>query len=232
MTRNKSFWRKVMYLCGIAALLIPLALISAPATTADTGGGVLTQMRRDERLSQSQLGKVDPASASMTLATLGMRGIAANRLWAQSEKYKRTENWDAFKATLNQISKLQPNFVSVWQYQSWNISYNVSVEFDNYKHRYHWVKKGVDYLIEGNEYNRNDPMLLWDTGWFFGQNWVEPTSIVSSGNCFETIRISTESCRLILTSRTIRAPTGNLTTGKRLMCFSREAKLPSIVEPA
>ncbi len=168
MTRNKSFWRKVTYLCGIAALLIPLALISAPATTADTGGGVLTQMRRDERLSQAQLGKVDPASASMTLATLGMRGIAANRLWAQSEKYKRTENWDAFKATLNQISKLQPNFVSVWQYQSWNISYNVSVEFDNFKHRYHWVKKGVDYLIEGNEYNRNDPMLLWDTGWFFG----------------------------------------------------------------
>ena len=168
MTRNKSFWRKVMYLCGIAALLIPLALISAPATKADAGGGVLTRMRRDERLSQAQLGKIDPASASMTLATLGMRGIAANRLWAQSEKYKRTENWDAFKATLNQISKLQPNFVSVWQYQSWNISYNVSVEFDNYKHRYHWVKKGVDYLIEGNEYNRNDPMLLWDTGWFFG----------------------------------------------------------------
>ena len=168
MTRNKSFWRKVIYLCGIAGLLVPLALISAPARTADSGGGVLTRMRRDERLSQSQLGKVDPASASMTLATLGMRGVAANRLWAQSEKYKRTENWDAFKATLNQISKLQPNFVSVWQYQSWNISYNVSVEFDNFEHRYHWVKKGVDYLLEGSEYNRNDPMLLWDTGWFFG----------------------------------------------------------------
>ena len=125
-------------------------------------------MRREERLSQAELGKIDPASASMSLATLGMRGVAANQLWGLAHHYKKTENWDAFKATLNQISKLQPNFVSVWQFQAWNVSYNVSVEFDDYRHRYHWVKKGVDYLIEGSRYNRDEPLLLWDTGWFFG----------------------------------------------------------------
>ncbi len=167
MTRTSSFWRKVTYLCAIAVLFVPLSMLSAPGKSSETGG-VLTRMRHDERLSQGQLGKIDPASASMSLATLGMRGVAANQLWTQAQKYKRTENWDAFKATLNQISKLQPNFVSVWQFQAWNISYNVSVEFDDYRHRYHWVKKGVDYLLEGSEYNRNDPQLLWDTGWFFG----------------------------------------------------------------
>jgi hypothetical protein len=63
---------------------------------------------------------------------------------------------------------LQPNFISVWQFQAWNLSYNVSVEFDNYKHRYHWVKKGIDFLMDGIRYNRNEPRLLWDLGWFFG----------------------------------------------------------------
>jgi hypothetical protein len=168
MTRNKSFIRKIIYLCGIAALFIPISLISAPATSRTEGGGQLTKMRREYRLSQAQLGKIDPASASMSLATLGMRGVAANLLWGSAIHYKKTENWDAFMAALNQITKLQPNFVSVWQYQSWNVSYNISVEFDDYRHRYHWVKKGIDYLTEGIEYNDEEPLLLSDAGWFFG----------------------------------------------------------------
>ncbi len=84
MTRNASFMRKVVYLSAIALLLIPLALISAPAETAEKGGGLLSRMRRKENLSQAQLGKIDPASASMSLATLGMRGVAANVLWGRA----------------------------------------------------------------------------------------------------------------------------------------------------
>ncbi len=168
MSQNRSFARRVAYLCGIALLFVPISLISAPARSRTSGGGQLTKMRREYRLSQAQLGKIDPASASMSLATLGMRGVAANLLWNSAIHYKKTENWDAFMAALNQITKLQPNFVSVWQFQSWNVSYNVSVEFDDYRARYHWVKKGVDYLIEGIAYNEGEPILLSDAGWFFG----------------------------------------------------------------
>ena len=38
MTGNKSFLRKVGYLCGIAVLFIPISMISAPATTKTDGG--------------------------------------------------------------------------------------------------------------------------------------------------------------------------------------------------
>ena len=167
MTRNSSFTRKVAYLCGIALLFIPISLLSAPATSRDKGGGTLTKMRRDNRLSLAQLGKIDPASASMSLATLGMRGVAANLLWSRAIDCQKKENWDGVTAALNQITKLQPNFVSVWQFQSWNVSYNISVEFDDYRHRYHWVKKGIHYLTEGIAYNEDDPLLLSEAGWFF-----------------------------------------------------------------
>ncbi len=167
MSRNKSYTRKVIYLCGIALLFVPISLISAPATSRDKGGGVLTKMRRDNRLSLAQLGKIDPASASMSLATLGMRGVAANILWERAIECQKKENWDGLTAALNQITKLQPNFVSVWQFQAWNVSYNISVEFDDYRHRYHWVKKGVNYLTEGIDYNEEEPLLLSDAGWFF-----------------------------------------------------------------
>ena len=170
--KNVSFIRKVVYLVLMAALLIPLYLISAPSFSRPDGnrseGGLLTQMREKHQLSQANLGEIDPASESMKLATLGMRGVAANLLWNRAAEYKKKEQWDNLRATLNQIAKLQPNFVLVWQHQAWNLSYNVSVEFDNYKHRYHWVKKGIDFLMEGIRYNNKEPRLLWDLGWFFG----------------------------------------------------------------
>jgi len=167
---NQSFVRKVIYLLVMAALLVPLNMISSPATN-QRGGGALARMRTEHGLSQANLGEIDPAGASMSLATLGMRGVAANLLWGRAYHYKKTENWDSFNATLNQITKLQPNFISVWKFQAWNLSYNISVEFDDYRHRYHWVKKGVDFLIKGTRYNRNEPRLLWDLGWFFGHKF-------------------------------------------------------------
>ena len=42
-------------------------------------GGLMAQMRKTHHLAESELGEVDPAGASMNLATLGMRGVAAHR---------------------------------------------------------------------------------------------------------------------------------------------------------
>lgn len=170
MTQNASFIRKVVYISIMAVLLIPLSYISQPSTLKDPGG-VLAQQRTRYRLSESELGEVDPTSETMKLATLGMRGVACTILWQQANKHKMKENWDAFAAVLRQISKLQPHFTSVWIFQSWNMSYNVSVEFDDYRHRYEWVKKGVDYLIEGTRYNQRDVRLRRYLGFVFGHKF-------------------------------------------------------------
>jgi hypothetical protein len=168
VTSNRSFIRKVAYIAAIGLLLLPLSLMSRPATVYQPGGA-LAEMRRQEGLSQAELGAIDPASESMKLATVGLRGVAVAVLWNQANEYKKKEDWDNLAASLTQIARLQPNFVSVWEFQAHNMSYNVSVEFDDYRQRYHWVKKGIDYLIEGTNYNRNDPRLLWYAGWVIGQ---------------------------------------------------------------
>ena len=48
------------------------------------------------------------------------------------------------------------------------MSYNVSAEFDDYRARYHWVCKGLDFLLEGTKYNQRNPRLYWNLGWFTG----------------------------------------------------------------
>ena len=55
----------------------------------------------------------------------------------------------AFSAALEQIIRLQPNFINVWRFQAWNLSYNISVEFDDYHDRYYWVIKGINFIIGG-----------------------------------------------------------------------------------
>ena len=174
MNNRSRFYRKMLYLFGFLALLVPIAMLSSPGVLNDQGQlvgrpGKLAQIRHEAKLSQADLGEIDPAGETMKLATLGLKGIAVNILWNRANDYKMKENWTALSATLEQIRKLVPNYVSVWQFQAWNLSYNVSVEFDDYRDRYRWVIRGINFLKEGTRYNANNPPLLWDMGWTIGQ---------------------------------------------------------------
>jgi hypothetical protein len=164
---NPSFVRKIVYLVLLVALLFPMAWIGSPATRTDDGGK-LAQLRKENRLGQADLGAIDPASETIRMATLGLRNIAVNMLWTKANEYKKVEDWTAFQSTLNQIAKLQPYFVKVWQYQAWNLTYNVSVELDDVRDRFYYVKQGIKYLKEGIQHLRDNPTLLDDLGWFTG----------------------------------------------------------------
>jgi hypothetical protein len=174
MNRRNTFVRKIIYLLLIGLLLIPLYVLGHPATPATKGapakpGGVLAEFRKDHNLSQAQLGEVDPTSVTIKLATLGLRGVAANILWGKANDYKMKKDWTNFGATLTQITKVQPNFLNVWINQSWNLSYNCSVAFDDYRQRYRWVIKGFDFLKEGIKFNDHQPKLLWELGRMISQ---------------------------------------------------------------
>ena len=171
--REKSFRRKIVYLVVITLLLIPLFLLGNPAGSdaEKTEGGILAQLRADPEygLSQKHLGQIDATSETIKLATLGLRGVAANLLWGKAHLYKKKKDWTNLKATVLQITKLQPNFISVWIFQGWNLSYNVSAEFDDYRERYRYVIEGIDFLKEGVQYNDREPRLCWEVGWALSQ---------------------------------------------------------------
>lgn len=165
--------RRLFYICAMVALIVPLYFLGKPSVRNSDGtvkeqGGTLSQLRTAYNLGQGDLGDIDPASESMRLATLGLRGVAATILWQKAEYYKKEQYWDRLAATLNQIAVLQPHFIKVWEFQSHNLSYNVSSEFDNYRHRYQWVKRGIDYLVKGSKYNKNRTEMPYELGWFFG----------------------------------------------------------------
>ena len=71
-----------------------------------------------------------------------MRGIACTMLWWKATNYQMKKDWTRLSAALDQISKLQPHSIDVWRYQAWNLSYNVSVAFDDYHDKFYWVIEG------------------------------------------------------------------------------------------
>jgi hypothetical protein len=151
-------------------MLIPLYLLGQPAGgSSGDGGGQLTQMRTKYNIAESELGDINPASETMKLASLGLRGVAATLLWSKANEYKVNHEWDRLKATLNNIALLQPHYEKVWEFQAHNLSYNVSAEFDDYRQRYSMVREGIEYLTRGVEQNRKASRLVWYTGWFYGQ---------------------------------------------------------------
>jgi hypothetical protein len=174
MTSRRSFFLKIVYLMGIGVLLLPLSYLSQPATgrvqTSRGGhGGLLAQMRGKYELSEAQLGEIDPTSETIKLATFGMRGVAANVLWEKANRYDRKKDWTNLSATLQQIAKLEPHFIAVWRFQAWRVSYNISAQFDDFRGRYRWVIRGINFLEEGIRYNEREPVLRWDVGWFTSQ---------------------------------------------------------------
>ena len=169
MNRSTTLRRKLIYLVILVVALIPLYLLGQPVGGGGEGGGQLARMRDTFEIAESDLGEISPASETMKLASLGLRGVAASLLWNKAHEYKVMHEWDRLKATLNNIALLQPHFDKVWEFQAHNLAYNVSVEFDDYRQRYEMVREGTEFLTKGVKQNRKAPRLIWYTGWFYGQ---------------------------------------------------------------
>jgi hypothetical protein len=158
MSGLTNMQRKMVFAIGILCLFVAMypykAFLHAEATRRDLG--------------EATMGDVDTGSFMLKLALLGgARGIAANVLWMKTQELFRAQDWDKMRSTLNLITKLQPHFLQIWTYQSWNLAYNVSVEWDAPEDKYEWIKQGIKFVREGVSKNQHSPDLISDTAWYY-----------------------------------------------------------------
>jgi hypothetical protein len=131
-------------------------------------GPWLAEEKKRRDLGEAAIGQIDTGSFMMKLFLLGgFRGIVANYLWQQAEENKRDHDWDRLKTNVDMITRLQPHFLSIWTFQSWNLAYNVSVEWDAPEDKYEWIKQGIKFVQRGVDYNRRSPDLVWDTASYY-----------------------------------------------------------------
>ncbi|OWK40516.1 hypothetical protein [Fimbriiglobus ruber] len=154
--------RKGLYI-GVILALFTLSIfwrgkLALPFAAASNLPHKLSQyaiLNQSEHLELRELDQGEPeiAGSVAKLSLLGSRGIVVTGLWwAAIEKQKRNE-FHKFEVLVRLVTRLQPNFVSPWIFQSWNIAYNVSVENDKLGDMYFYIARGIELLAQGDRYN-------------------------------------------------------------------------------
>ena len=168
--------RKIAYGLALVLLFVPIILLGRPATVASEdrdadsdAGGTLSQKRAEFTLGEASLGNVDPSSSTMNLVLFGLRGVATNVLWVDAMDAKEKKDWARLRSTVDSITLLQPHYEKVWDFQGWNLAYNVSAEWDNVGDRWFWVKEGGKFVMDGVERNAQSPDLRFKVGQIMGQ---------------------------------------------------------------
>jgi hypothetical protein len=133
-------------------IIICLICIVLAASLLITAGMQLdyinTQRKQMKLIINEPLENAPPTLAFATVAMGAFRGLLVDVLWLRAESLKdKGEFFDA-KQIAEWITTLQPRFASVWEFQAWNMAYNISVAIPatQPEERWRWVKNGYELL--------------------------------------------------------------------------------------
>lgn len=89
-----------------------------------------------------------PTLAFATVAMGAFRGLVVDILWMRADKLKDEGQFFDARQLAEWITTLQPRFASVWEFQAWNMAYNISVAIpaSQPEQRWRWVKNGYELL--------------------------------------------------------------------------------------
>jgi len=104
------------------------------------------------------------------------RGLITNIAFIRAEQYKMEGRYYDAMQLASWICKLQPRFPSVWEFQSWNMAWNISVTTYTPEERWNWVYNGAKLIRdEGIPYNPQAINLYRQLAWIFVNKMSEIT---------------------------------------------------------
>src|SRR5688500_9013400 len=119
--QQQVFQRKLVYLGLVVVLLLGAWLWRyrvAEARARAPG-------RREGTRGEARLG-----DSAVRISLFGSRGLVTCVLWMGAIEKQKKNQWNELELYVRHLTKLQPHFIIPWQFQSWNLAYNVSVESD------------------------------------------------------------------------------------------------------
>jgi hypothetical protein len=127
--------------------------------------------RKEMKLVQNEpLENAPPSLAFATVAMGAFRGLVVDILWIRADSLKEQGQYFDAKQLAEWITTLQPRFAAVWEFQAWNMAYNISVAIPASQpdQRWQWVKNGYELLRDkGIPLNPRSLELYRELGWIF-----------------------------------------------------------------
>jgi hypothetical protein len=108
----------------------------------------INRQRQDMGLMINTPEDIPPSLAFATIATGAFRGLVVDALWMRADKLKDEGQFFDARQLAEWITILQPRFAKVWEFQAWNMAYNISVAIPATQpdQRWRWVRNGYELL--------------------------------------------------------------------------------------
>ena len=143
-------------------LLLAFAMLTGAGLTLNG----LQGMRREYDLTSEPVEGLSPEVALATQMLGWGRGILIDVLWIRMESLKRQDKYFELVQLADWACKLAPRFPEVWEFQAWNLAYNVSCRVDYLWDRWDWVWSGIKLLRDdGIRWNPNAFQLYASLSW-------------------------------------------------------------------
>ena len=146
-------------LTTVLIALLGLGLLALAASRIER----ISQLRREleiENVNPLQDTQIASELRLPTVALFTFRSLAINYLWIRADNLKQEGQYFDALHLARMICTLQPNLASVWDFQSWNMAYNISVALPNGPERWNWVKNGFELIRDqGLVHNPRNPEL-------------------------------------------------------------------------
>ncbi|MHC4123091.1 MAG: hypothetical protein ACYSSI_05900 [Planctomycetota bacterium] len=160
-----------MRLRNIIIYVLCLTLVVAFLIAAGSQLDYINTAREEMKLiSNEPLKNAPPSLAFATVAMGSFRGLIVDVLWIRADRLKEKGQFFDAKQLAEWITTLQPRFASVWQFQAWNMAYNISVSIpaSQPEERWRWIKNGIELLRDqGIVLNPRNISLYRELAWIF-----------------------------------------------------------------
>lgn len=157
--------------------LVALALLLGGIVGAYALSPTINQQRIDRQLTYDlQVGDSTNAAYTAASALGSFRGILINVMWQRSEALKQEGKFFEANNLAQSITTLQPRYPEAWNFQAWNMAYNISVKCKSKEERWDWVDKGLNLLRNrGIPNNPNAVVLYRSLAWILGHKMTGQT---------------------------------------------------------
>jgi hypothetical protein len=132
-------------------LIIGVCVVAAGALLVGAGTQLDSINAQREKMKIVINPALENAPPSLVFATVAMgafRGLVVDILWMRADKLKDEGQFFDARQLAEWITTLQPRFSAVWEFQAWNMAYNISVAIpaSQPEQRWQWVKNGYELL--------------------------------------------------------------------------------------
>lgn len=125
--------------------------------------------------SGNPLENAPPDFAFAVQAFGAFRSLMVNLAFNRAEEYKRLGRYYDAMELARWICRLQPRLPAVWQFQAWNMAWNISVTTFTPEERWNWVYNGARLLRdEGLPHNRRAINIYKDLAWIYVNKMAKP----------------------------------------------------------